>query len=847
MPLPVRLAHFCLEQVPSFSAYLPYLAYEDDNHLYLVSKDADPSNLAWGIIYECLPHPGPGEKQATNLKGIFDLMWPPGSTIQISAAGLQTEAIPTLLQYRELRRGEKHTEFANRRIQYLASLLLSENHEIQTAPLRDVVVLISITVPINPIRRNWAQTLKNTGRTLLGQPTRSQYENIMGAVPAMNRLADDVEQLLAQASLYPRRVEPPRLITLLHPILNPNHPYRTFTTYERERELRRQMVFSDTQVVPHTDGMDIDGYSYRSITPLQLPADFSIDQMQRCFGDLINTTAQIPTSFLLTLNAVTYDRTDISRALHRKFAIVSQQAVGPMARIIPRLKVKSENYQVAMQALEHGHTPISAYLHLTTWASSIDTANHAAAASEAIWRAHNIIPQRDGPASLNMFRESLPLALSSNVTYLQRDLARARTILSSNCASLSPIGGDWKGTGRPILLLVSRRGQVAGIEPFFNPFGSFNFLTAGVSGGGKSYLNNDLILGLVGAGAHTVIIDKGRSYEKIVTTLKGDYLLFNAESPVNLNPFSMIENDDEFRDRISGLKALVGQMASPSQPVNDLEDSHIEQAIQAAWSEYKQDTTVTHVAAHLGNTDDSRARDLAQMLWPYTAGGEFAAFFEGRATIDIMKSKLLLLELEELSTKPKLQSVVFLALVLSLRTAMEKGERGIHKAILIDEAWEMIKSKQAAHCLEELFRRGRKYNMATGVITQSLQDLVDSEVGNVILNNSDLRFIFPHKGEALKDPRLALSPYDQQMIRSLTKVNGKYAECYITHPSGSGVYRHIVDPVTNWLFTTNADEVAHLQTIMNTEGLSMATAIERIIGKDSLGKPMPMNIAEALK
>ena len=847
MALPVRLAHFCLEQVPSFSAYLPYLAYEEDTQLYLVSKDADPTNLAWGVVFECLPHPGPGDKQATNLKGIFDLMWPPGSTIQISAAGLQTEVIPLLIQYRELRQGEQHLQFANRRIQRLASLLLSGNQAIQTAPLRDMVVLVSITVPISPIRRHWGQTIKNTSRTLLGHPGHSQYENLVRAVPQVNRLAADVEQLLRQASLFPRRIGPARFMSILYPILNPSHPVQTFSTYEQDRELRRQMVLADTQVIPHVDGMDIDGYAYRSISPLQLPSEFTIDQMQRMTGDLINTTQQIPTSFLLTLNAVTYDRSDASRALHRKFAVVSQQAVGPMARIIPRLGVKSQNYHVAMQALEHGHIPISAYLHLAIWAPTVGEVNHASAASEAIWRAHNFVPQRDGPASLNLFRESLPLALSSNVTYLQRDLARARTILSSNCASLSPIGGDWKGTGRPILLLVSRRGQLAGIEPYQNPGGNYNFLTAGISGGGKSVLNNDLILGLVGSGATTTIIDKGRSYEKVVTTLKGDYLVFNTESPLNLNPFSTIDTDEEFAERITGLKALVAQMASPSQPVSDLEDSHIGQAIQEAWAAHRQHTTITHIAGILAGSDDARVRDLAQMLYPYTAEGEYARFFEGPATIDVMKSKLLLLELEELSTKPKLQSVVFLALVLALRTAMEKGERRTRKCVLIDEAWELLKSKQAASCLEELFRRGRKFNMASGVVTQSLQDLVETEVGNVILNNSDLRFIFGHKGEALRDARLALTPYEQQIIRSLTMVRGRYSECYITHPSGSGVYRHIIEPVSYWLYTSNAEEVARLQALMEDEQLSMAEAIDRMVGEDTLGKTILANIAEALK
>ena len=94
MPLPVRLSHFALDQVPSFADFLPYLAYEEQQKLYLLSKDADPTHLAWGVTFECLPHPGPGDKQARNLKSLFEILWPPGSTLQISALGLMSEVIP---------------------------------------------------------------------------------------------------------------------------------------------------------------------------------------------------------------------------------------------------------------------------------------------------------------------------------------------------------------------------------------------------------------------------------------------------------------------------------------------------------------------------------------------------------------------------------------------------------------------------------------------------------------------------------------------------------------------------------------------------------------------------------
>ena len=844
MPLPTRLIHFALDQVPSFSAYLPYLAYDPDHQLYLVAKDNDTTKLAWGVIFECLPHPAPGEKQATNLKGIFDLTLPMGSTIQITAAALQTETIPTLLLYRSLRHGLQHTEHANRRIHRLAGLLLSGSQELPTAPLRNTVVLVSLSIPITPHRRTWHARLQTLRRLLAAQTGGLQYETVMAALPQVKRAATDIEQLLIQASLFPQRVPPDRLMTLLHPVLTPSHPYRIATGWEPDRELRRQMIPSDTQIIPTVDGAQIDQYHFRSITPLQFPADFSIDRMEQMVGSLMNSTQQIPANFFLTLNAAAYDRTDASRSLHRKFAITSQQAIGPMARIIPRLGLKSEQYSITMHALENSHIPLAAYLHLMVWAPTATEANQAAAASEALWKAHNFVPQSDGPASLNVIRESLPLALSSHPRYLERDLARARTLLSSNCASLSPIAGDWKGNGSPILLLVSRRGQIAAFDPFANP-NAYNFLTAGSSGGGKSVLNNDLVLGLIGTGTSTIIVDKGKSYEKLVTSLKGDYLLFNADTDINLNPFSFVETAADFTEQISGLKALVAQMASPSRPVSDWEDSQIGQSIQKAYGIHGKHTTIGDVATVLSEHGDPRCRDLADCLYPY-AQGEYARFFQGPATINVRKSKLLLLELEELSTKPKLQSVVFLAIILAIQSSMEQGDRHQKKCVLIDEAWSLLQSKQAAECIEELFRRGRKYSIAVGVVTQSLHDLIQTTVGKVILDNADSRFLFPHHGESLRDDRLALTPYEVQLIRSLHKAPKKYSEVYVKAPGGAGIYRHIVDPISYQLFTTSAEEVARLQDLMKGGGLSLQEAIKTVLTDDGMEKPIPPPIAQAL-
>lgn len=830
MPLPLKLIRFALEQVPSFSSFLPYLAYDEEHELYLLAKDTNLTQMAWGFAFECVPHPGPGQQQATLIKGIYNQPWPAGTTIQINAFALPTETFPMLQEYVRLRQPGIYRNMGRTRVQTLCDRLLSGHNETQVAPLRDTTIVVSVTVPVAPTSRLSSASLSRALLSAIGIRHTQTVADITTQMPSLMRFKTSVQQLLSQGNMAPRPLPPPRLLTLLSPILNPGHSFRPCAHYEPDREIRRQLIAADTRITPTEQGALIDGYHFRSISPLRFPQEIRIDQTFGLSGDAFNNSQQIPTPFLLTLNSVLYERADVAQAFQRRHTITAQQGQGPLARMIPRLALKLEQYDITAKALEQGHIQVSAYPHLLTWGEDAEQTENAAAAVEALWRTHGFEPQRDGPVTLNMLKESLPMALSGNPAYLQRDLARAKTILDSNTASLSPIGGDWKGTGRPIVPLVSRRGQLCALDLFHNPYGNFNCIIAGKSGGGKSFFTNDLLCGLLGAGAQVWIIDKGKSYERLVQTLKGDYLLFKASEPICLNPFSAID-PSQLEEWLTRLKALVAQMADPTRQLGAYEDSVIGQAIQEAHASNGRDTTISAVANQLRVHDDPRCRDLAQMLYPYTAKGEFGRFFEGTATINLLRSPLLLLELEELSTKPALQSVIFLDLVLAVQAAMEGGDRSQQRVIAIDEAWQFMRSPQAATFVVEIYRRFRKYNGAAITITQEINDMLTLEAGASILANSDMRILFPHKYEGLTDPRIGLNEYELALMHSLNMASGKYSELYIKHATGGGVYRHIVDPYAYWLYTTNADEVARIQALQN-QGLTIEEAIAQLTSRN---------------
>ena len=60
------------------------------------------------------------------------------------------------------------------------------------------------------------------------------------------------------------------------------------------------------------------------------------------------------------------------------------------------------------------------------------------------------------------------------------------------------------------------------------------------------------------------------------------------------------------------------------------------------------------------------------------------------------------------------------------------------RLLVVDEAWIMMQSGDTASFLFGLVKRGRKYYLGVGTITQDVGDFLRSDYGKPILNNSSL-------------------------------------------------------------------------------------------------------------
>ena len=349
------------------------------------------------------------------------------------------------------------------------------------------------------------------------------------------------------------------------------------------------------------------------------------------------------------------------------------------------------------------------------------------------------------------------------------------------------------------------------------------------SGAGKSFFINELIISYLGLGAKVWIIDVCRSYEKLCSFLGGDFLVFDTQSSINVNPFTSVVDINE---EMPMIKSILSQMASNT-PLDDLSQSYMEEAIKECFALKGTSTTVTDIASYLTAKPDSRQVDLGMKLYPYTAGGSYAAFFEGDSTF-APRAWFVCLELEELKSKKDLQEVVLLSLVYKIQQDMMN--RGDNKLVIIDEAWDLLTGGNTSQFMETGYRRFRKYGGACLSITQSINDFYKIPAGIAIVENSDYLFLRrqrPESIEALRQTqKISLSEGMYELLKSVHTDTGNYSEIFLYTPDGIAIGRLVVDRFTQLLYTSKADEYMALKK-MTDAGMSIKDAILEQIRRET--------------
>jgi conjugal transfer ATP-binding protein TraC len=196
-----------------------------------------------------------------------------------------------------------------------------------------------------------------------------------------------------------------------------------------------------------------------------------------------------------------------------------------------------------------------------------------------------------------------------------------------------------------------------------------------------------------------------------------------------------------------------------------------------------------------------------------------------------MSSDFTVFELSDLSSREELRSVVLTAIMFLSSQSMRKIDREIPKALLIDEAWQMLRGGSMADFVETYSRTCRKYGASLITATQSLNDYYKSEGSLAALENSDWSVILQQKPETIADfqkhGRFDMDPYTEALLRSLKRSGTDYSDVMIKGPDTLTVGRLVLDPYSATLYSSSPAVFGRIERLME-QGYTMDEAIEMV-------------------
>ena len=227
--------------------------------------------------------------------------------------------------------------------------------------------------------------------------------------------------------------------------------------------------------------------------------------------------------------------------------------------------------------------------------------------------------------------------------------------------------------------------------------------------------------------------------------------------------------------------------------------------------------------------------DFAAILKQFYRGGELEMTLNSDLDINLFDERFIVFEIDKIKDDPVLFPIVVLVImdVFLQKMRIKKGR----KALIIEEAWKAIASPTMAEYIKYLYKTVRKFHGIAGVVTQELNDVIDSPiVKEAIINNSDVKILldqtkFKDRYEDIA-AILGLTDIQRQQIFTINALNNHegrsyFKEVWICRGQHSDVYGVEEAPECYWAYTTERTEKEALKIYLARYG-TLQEAITRI-------------------
>lgn len=804
--------------------FLPYQDFIEEDEIY-ITKDGGV-----GLIIECNPFPLVGTKTYDSIMSVLDIL-SPKTAIQFSlVSSADTYEIMDAWKSRKTRQGGLQKDIVNSYYKFIEDSRYEPISKNFSAPTRSTRLIISIKLG----GKEEKQTM--LGFTMSKEQDMDQFKKYYSEARV---LKERILGVLNAGYFGARIAKPDTMIRLIYSVLNQNHKIEDAPIWDGSM-LTNFMVANDASIEVFDDFLKIDGMYGKSLSTKTYPEEWNMSKVLEYMGSIFRDD-NFSSPFIINLNAAKYPESEKTKTKARASIVMSQQM--PYA-LFPRLKLKHQDLQYAMEKMEKGEDLYFCALNIFVFGKTEDKLAETIAQLQTYYRGLGFRLEEDKYINFPSLVSILPLGFDMEIQDFL-GMERGRTLFGENIADLAPVSADWKGNN-PEMLFTSPRGQMMGFDLFANDAGGFNSFVIGTTGSGKSVYLQWLALNYYLSNNKIWIIDIGRSYEKFTNALEGQFIELKRDNPLCLNPFSHIEDAsdlNEYLDFLIDLFLLLGlpREKTLSEQLEKLMKSYLEQAIKESFAKYKQDSCVDTVIEFLteDHGDDQRILDFIKTSSPYMRNGQYGPFFNGKSTVNF-HSDIVCMENDTLENVPDLRDPALMLLTFHISKEIylsSKTHPGQKHVVIIDEAHKFLgKSAHIDLFIEQAYRRFRKHGAAMILGTQGFEDFYGgdsiSRAGRVIVQNSYWKFIMMQTStsrEAIKKSNFFnFSAMEEAMMDSVAPVAGEFGEVMIISDRVTTKARILLSSFLKTLFFTNAELREKIDILVKQKGYTYLEAVQAI-------------------
>jgi type IV secretory pathway VirB4 component len=310
---------------------------------------------------------------------------------------------------------------------------------------------------------------------------------------------------------------------------------------------------------------------------------------------------------------------------------------------------------------------------------------------------------------------------------------------------------------------------------------NYNAVILARSGEGKSYLAKLDLLRNLYLGVEAFLIDPEDEYLALADAVGGT-IIRPGEAGVRINPLDLspADGDDALVRRTLFMQTFVAVLTAGDNSGAALPPEEVPVLDTAVLAAYRAKGITTDprtwrrpapllgdVATQLGKLGDP-GRTLAARLHPYVKGS-FAGLFDGPTTTTA-SGHLVVYAIKDLPDE--LKRVGTLLVLDAIWRAIANGDHHVRRLVQVDEAWLLLSAGLGGKFLSRLAKSARKYNAGLTTISQDPDDVLASEVGRAVINNSATQILLRQATQAIGAIREAFALTDGEAEFLLTCARG---------------------------------------------------------------------------